>query len=74
MKPPPPMLPALGWVTASASPTAAAASMALPPFFKTCNPVSVACRSRETTMPCRARTGCAAHIGTETAISSRANV
>ena len=65
MKPPPPMLPALGWVTASASPTAAAASMALPPFFKTCNPVSVACRSRETTIPCRARTGCAAHIGTQ---------
>ena len=38
MKPPPPMLPALGCVTASANPTATAASMALPPFFKTCKP------------------------------------
>ena len=34
MKPPPPMLPAQGCVTASASPTATAASMALPPFFE----------------------------------------
>ena len=51
MKPPPPILPALGWVTASANPTAAAASIALPPFFSTRNPVSVAWRSRETTMP-----------------------
>ena len=31
MKPPPPMLPALGKVTASAKPTATAASTALPP-------------------------------------------
>src|SRR5450759_4633599 len=74
MKPPPPMLPALGWVTASASPTAAAASMALPPFFKTSRPTTVAWRSRETTMPWRARTGWAAHTGTEAAISNRASV
>ena len=31
MKPPPPMLPASGWTTASANPTATAASTALPP-------------------------------------------
>src|SRR5450759_60947 len=74
MKPPPPMLPALGWVTASASPTATAASMALPPFFRTSSPTTVAWRSRETTMPWRARTGWAAQPGTDAAISSRANV
>ena len=61
MKPPPPMLPALGCVTASAKPTATAASMALPPLLRTLSPASVACASRVTTMPCRARTGCAAH-------------
>jgi len=60
MKPPPPMLPALGCVTARANPTAMAASTALPPRLSTSSPAEVACFSRETTMPCFARTGCAA--------------
>jgi hypothetical protein len=52
IKPPPPMLPALGWVTASANPTAVAASIALPPFFKTCSPAAWhAVRGKP---PCRA--------------------
>src|ERR1019366_304910 len=63
MKPPPPMLPAVGWVTARAKPTATAASTALPPARRTSTPAWVAWRSRVTTMACRARTGCAAHAG-----------
>src|ERR1022692_1430599 len=74
MNPPPPMLPALGCVTASASPTATAASIALPPFCRTSSPTAVAWRSRDTTMPWRARTGCAAQPHTGVAISRRANV
>ena len=42
MKPPPPMLPADGCVTASANPTATAASTAFPPAFSTATPTSVA--------------------------------
>src|SRR5262252_3257881 len=42
MYPPPPMLPASGNTTASANPTATAASTALPPFFRTSTPASLA--------------------------------
>ena len=57
MKPPPPMLPANGWVTASAKPTATAASTALPPCWSTATPTSAAVASIATTMPWRARSG-----------------
>ena len=40
MKPPPPRLPARGSVTASANPTATAASTALPPRFKMSTPIA----------------------------------
>jgi hypothetical protein len=56
MKPPPPRFPASGSVTASAKPTATAASTALPPCFRIANPASLACRSAVATKPCRART------------------
>ena len=59
MKPPPPMLPARGKVTASAKPTATAASTALPPCFKISTPARVANVSWLDTMPCLAQTGCA---------------
>ena len=52
MNPPPPRLPAVGCVTASAKPTAIAASMALPPAFNTASPASAASGSCATTMPC----------------------
>src|SRR6185503_13265281 len=42
MYPPPPMLPASGYTTASANPTATAASTALPPFFRISTPASLA--------------------------------
>ena len=51
MKPPPPMLPAVGWVTPSAKPTATAASTALPPFSSTAMPIAVACFSALVTAP-----------------------
>src|SRR5688572_9954651 len=51
MKPPPPMLPAVGWVTLSAKPTATAASTALPPFFKISTPTSLAAPSALLTAP-----------------------
>ncbi len=73
INPPPPRLPALGCVTAKANPTAAAASMALPPAFRIANPASVAFISRETTIAERARTGWAAGSG-ETRIDSKARV
>ncbi len=57
MKPPPPMLPARGRVTASAKPTATAASTALPPRFSMSNPTRDASASWLTTMPCVAMTG-----------------
>src|ERR1035438_1223456 len=63
INPPPPRLPAPGCVTASAKPTATAASTAFPPACRTLSPAAVACGSTVTTMPCRARTGCAAQTG-----------
>ena len=51
MKPPPPMLPAVGWVTPRARPTATAASTALPPFSSTALPIAVACFSALVTAP-----------------------
>src|SRR3982751_6413181 len=51
MKPPPPMLPALGCVTASAKAVATAASMALPPFLRIAAPTSEAGEEVETTIP-----------------------
>src|SRR5262245_15736040 len=52
MKPPPPMLPAVGWVTAKARPVATAASTALPPFFRISRPAFEAIGSTDTTAPC----------------------
>src|SRR5271157_1430295 len=63
MKPPPPILPAQGWVTASANPTATAASTAFPPAFIVSTPASEAFSSLDTTMPCRAATGVSAVAG-----------
>src|SRR5262245_22455555 len=51
MKPPPPMLPALGCVTASANAVATAASTAEPPFASTAAPVSHAGADVHTTSP-----------------------
>src|SRR5690242_8533563 len=51
MKPPPPILPARGKVTASAKPTATAASTALPPFCRMSAPTRAAKPSCATTMP-----------------------
>src|SRR5262249_39461295 len=63
MKPPPPRFPALGSVTASAKPTATAASTALPPPRRIFAPTSEASALEETTIPLRAPTGVRA--GTE---------
>src|SRR3990167_4933894 len=63
MKPPPPILPASGWVTASAKATATAASTALPPAFKMSTPIMAASRSGPATMPWRATVGLAANSG-----------
>ena len=51
MKPPPPMLPALGCVTASANAVATAASTALPPVASTDAPASHAGADVQTTRP-----------------------
>ena len=51
MKPPPPMLPALGSVTASAKAVATAASTALPPLARTAAPASHAGADVHTTSP-----------------------
>src|SRR5262245_18781147 len=51
MKPPPPRLPAAGWVTARAKPVATAASTALPPFARTDAPASHAGADTQTTRP-----------------------
>ena len=56
MKPPPPMLPAVGCVTASANPVAMAASTALPPLRRTRAPTSLAIHCWEETTPPRVRT------------------
>ena len=58
--PPPPMLPAVGWVTARAKAVATAASTALPPSHRTSAPTCEAMKFCETTMPLRARAGGAA--------------
>src|SRR3954471_9213132 len=51
MKPPPPMFPALGCVTASAKAVATAASTALPPFLRMAAPTSEAIEVVDTTIP-----------------------
>ena len=51
MKPPPPMLPALGCVTASANAVATAASTAMPPLARTAAPASQAGADVQTTSP-----------------------
>ena len=51
MNPPPPMLPAVGWVTPSAKATATAASTAFPPRFRTARPTSLALASALATAP-----------------------
>src|SRR5688500_10291890 len=51
MNPPPPMLPAVGCVTASAKPVATAASTALPPRRRIAAPTSDAIDDVETTNP-----------------------
>src|SRR5437899_847984 len=75
-KPPPPMLPAEGWVTASANAVATAASTALPPSHRTSTPTWEATKFWEATIPLRARAGTPAAAGpavarTATAVSSR---
>src|SRR5687767_9347637 len=57
MNPPPPILPAGGQVTASASPTATAASIAFPPRCKTSTPTREAISLVDATIPCFARVG-----------------
>src|SRR5436190_13636332 len=51
MKPPPPRLPADGWVTASANAVATAASTALPPRASTLAPASQDGAETQTTRP-----------------------
>ena len=50
MKPPPPRLPASGWTTARANPTATAASTALPPCRRMSRPTWLAMGLPDTTM------------------------
>src|SRR5947209_3861844 len=57
MKPPPPMLPAWGCVTASANPIATAASTALPPALRISTPTCVASFSWLATIPFLVTTG-----------------
>src|SRR5512145_3482822 len=57
INPPPPRLPAAGHTTASASPTATAASTALPPRFNTSTPTCEAISLTEETIPYLPRTG-----------------
>src|SRR5690242_3379468 len=56
MNPPPPILPQQGSTTASAYPTATAASTALPPSERMRTPTSEARRCADTTIPCSAST------------------
>src|SRR4051812_32351243 len=51
MKPPPPMLPALGWVTASAKAVATAASIAVPPAAIISAPIFDAISFCDATIP-----------------------
>src|SRR5688500_11783893 len=57
MNPPPPRLPAEGQVTASARPTATAASTAFPPRFMTSAPTREAISDVDATIALRARAG-----------------
>ena len=57
MKPPPPMLPAVGWTTASANAVATAASTAVPPAAITSAPIREAISFCDATMPFWARVG-----------------
>src|SRR5215510_811815 len=57
INPPPPRFPADGHTTASASPTATAASTALPPRFNTSTPTCEAISLTEDTIPRLPRTG-----------------
>ena len=57
MNPPPPILPAEGQTTASANPTATAASTAFPPRFRTSTPTREAISLTEETIPRFPRTG-----------------
>src|SRR5690348_12212489 len=63
MNPPPPMFPAAGSTTASANPTATAASTAFPPFFKISTPASDASASSLTTIACSPRTAADGQFG-----------
>src|SRR3569833_2978524 len=56
MNPPPPMLPALGCVTARANAVATAASIALPPFLRPAAPAPDAGAEVDTTIPFRDET------------------
>ena len=51
MKPPPPIFPAAGHVTAKANAVATAASTALPPPCSTSSPTSLAGADTDTTLP-----------------------
>src|SRR5687768_12581745 len=51
MNPPPPMLPACGYVTVNARAVAIAASTALPPLWRTCAPIAEAIGQLDTTHP-----------------------
>ena len=57
MKPPPPMLPAVGCTTASANAVATAASTAVPPSLITSAPMRDAISFCDATMPLCARIG-----------------
>src|SRR5690349_4160807 len=57
INPPPPRFPAEGQTTASANPTATAASMALPPRLSTSTPTCDAIWLTEATIPLLPRTG-----------------
>ncbi len=57
MKPPPPMLPASGFTTASANEVAIAASTALPPACRMSTPTRLATSSVDTIIPFWAVTG-----------------
>src|ERR1700712_4461655 len=60
IKPPPPRLPASGYVTASVNATATAASTALPPCLKICSAASAANLSATATADAVSTTGCCA--------------
>src|SRR5262249_2510413 len=57
MKPPPPMLPAVGWTTASANAGATAASTAVPPSLIASAPMREAISFCDATIPFFPRTG-----------------